>query len=129
VAAIWLGLSLLTLVSAFGGDDGTTEATFDGWFLLLNGVVDIPLAYYLLRRVQAARWLITAICAFWLVYWLYQLTRISGASSVLRDLVGNRFGGLTLMADLGLLLLAGWAAVTGALLWLSGSSRHFSGPD
>jgi hypothetical protein len=126
VAAIWLGMSMLTLVSTFGSDGGS-GITSRGTFLLLNGLANLGLVYVLLRGSEPARWAATAICGFWVLYWLYQVTRATKAFSDIGLVpAGFGFGRLTFMATVGLLLLAVWPAVTAALLWLSASTRHFS---
>lgn len=132
VAATWVGLSMLTVVSSFGGFGVTGGFGVGGGFggrgafLLLNGLLDLGLAYPLLRGVEPARWAATAVCGFWTLYWLYEVTRAAQAfSDIGLAPAGFGFGRLTFMATLGLLLLAVWAAATGALLWLSSATRHF----
>ncbi|MCW2543673.1 MAG: hypothetical protein JWM40_1225 [Frankiales bacterium] len=126
VAAAWVGLSMLTLVSSFGGVGGGGLGS-RGVFLLVNGVLDLGLGYVLLRGLDQARWAATAVCGFWLLYWLYQVTRATQAfSDIGLAPAGFGFGRLTFMATLGLLLLAAWPAATATLLWFSASTKHFS---
>jgi hypothetical protein len=128
IAATWLGLSMLSIVSTVGTGNAPGLAG-RGAFLVINGLVDVWLSYLLLRGVDAARWGVSFVCAWWLAYWLYQDTRATHAlSQVGLALDGTSFGGLAVMATLGLLLLAGWAGATAGVLWTSPSSRHFARP-
>ena len=128
----WLGLSMLTVISSFGElagggvgyDNGLGSR---GGFLVVNAIVNLALVYPLLRGTDPARWVASAVCGFWVLYWLYQVTRATQAFSDIGLVpAGFGFGRLSFMAALGLLLLASWPAVTAALLWMSSASRHFS---
>jgi hypothetical protein len=125
VAALWLGMAMLTLSSAFGAGFGNGFSG-RGVFLLVNGGVNLALVPVLLRGVEWAQWAATAVTAWWVLYWAYQLTR---ATQAFHDLgvasVGFGLERITMMTSLGLLLLIGWAAATAALLWLPDGKRHF----
>lgn len=127
IAALWLGLTMLIAGSGVG-DYGSGHAGPRGSLLLLNGIANGALVVLVLRGLEPARWAATAICACWVVYWLYQLTRATHAFGSLGfgTLAGSGFGGLTFMMMLGLLLLAAWPAATAAALWTPRSARHFS---
>jgi hypothetical protein len=139
VAALWLGLTMIVTVHAaesvardvtggaarsLGGSGFTTR----GLLLILNGVANCWLGVQLVRGWSPARVIVTGLCGWWVCYWLYQAAR---ATHAFGQLAGSPFGSfgfgqLAFMATVGILLLAGWAAATAALLWTTGSSRHFS---
>lgn len=128
VAATWVALTGLVALHAFGGTyDGPSLAK--ALLLLLNVAANGVLGARLLRGWAPARPLLSVICGGWTLYWLVQAGK---AHHVLAQLMDSPFGGgglgqVAAMATLGVLLLAGWAAATAALLWAPGNSRYFSG--
>jgi hypothetical protein len=126
IAALWLGLTMLIAGGTFG-DYESGHLGARGALLLVNGLANGALVTLLLRGLEPARWAATAICACWVVYWLYQDTRATHAFAQIGFGAEGVPGlhGLTFMATLGLLLLAGWAAATAAMLWTPAAARHF----
>jgi hypothetical protein len=127
VAALWLGLTMLVALNAFGGGAGSGRLGFDGVFLVANGLADLYLAYQLIRGSDAARWVVSGMCGCWVIYWLYEVSRTNHA---FRQLSATPFGStgfrdIALMATFGVLLLAGWAGTTVGLLWMTSTVRHF----
>jgi hypothetical protein len=120
--ALWLGLTMLTVSSAALGATG--GITWRGLLLIVNGVADITLAYYLRRGQSVARILSSLVCAGWMVYWLINTSRASTAFGRL-DAGLPSLTGFGMMATAGLMLLVAWAVITGALLWTPSAKDHF----
>lgn len=128
VAAAWVALTGLVALNAFGGtSDG--PSLLKALFLLANAAGNGVLGVWLLQGVAPARALSSLLCGGWTLYWLAQAGKARHALGLVTDspFGGSGVGQLATMATLGVLLLAGWAAATAALLWAPGNSRHFSG--
>ncbi len=132
VAAVYTGLSGLVLVQAthtsVGGGAPGDGVVARSLLLLVNGAANLYVAWLLVQGQHLGRILASLVCGGWVCYWLYETSRVSSAfgkvsHSAFGDLVG--LGQIGTVATLGLLLLAGWAAVTALLLWMSSASRHF----
>jgi hypothetical protein len=128
LAAGWVGLTMVVTLNAVG-------ATMDGEGILLrallllgNAGLNAWLGYQLLRGWEPARVVVSAVCAWWVVYWLYkssQMGDLTGAASASAFLGG--IGQIGTMITLGLLLLSALAAGTAGLLWTPSAGRHLSG--
>jgi hypothetical protein len=137
VAAGWTGAMALSVIHAFAGaarEAGvvgaglpTGQVGVRGVILLLNGCANLVLAYYLVRGRSAARWAVSGVCTWWLLYWLYEVAQAQRASAQLTSTpVFGTFGQVGLTASVGMMLLAALATVTVGLLWMASSSPHFA---
>lgn len=127
-AAGWLGLTLVVTVDAVGvGVDGE-GVLVRALLLLLNAAANVVLAHQLLRGSEAARWLVSALCAWWALYWLWKTSQLSDLTGQLgaTPFMGG-LGQVGTMLTLGLLLLVSLAGATAGLLWTSAAGRHFTG--
>jgi hypothetical protein len=127
VAALWLGLTMLTVSGAVTTNGGPIlgGVTWRGVLLVANGCGNVALAYFVRQGVPAARWVTVVVCAGWTLDWLYHATQTTRAFSAVSEVPINGLGSVGAMATLGVLLLAAWAVTAAALLWTSSANEHF----
>lgn len=127
-AAGWLGLTMVVTLDAIGAVGAGEGVLVRALLLLLNAAANLVLAHQLLRGAEQARWLVSGLCGWWVVYWLWktsQLGELTGSAAA--SPFGSGLGQVGTMLTLGLLLLSGLAAGTAGLLWTSSAGRHFTG--